>query len=208
MISVEEIQKYLPQYLSAPSQDQLFEDLRNFPTNLDKRLYSQCLLDTEIIYQGDGITGMLVTNLPSSEFREMPSMVLSNSCDVNPENKRYFHSRIVYAPILQLKKYRSMLVTEFVQNSRINIEAIDSHISTVRRQEITQILYLPKGGRLIEDSIVFLDRLNNCPTDFFDAGQIRDRKIFTMSNYGLYLFLIKLSIHFARIQEKVDRKPD
>jgi hypothetical protein len=118
MISVEEIQKYLPQYLSAPSLEVLFEDLKKFPDNLDKRLYSQNLLDTEVIYQGDGISGMLVSNFPNMEWHEMPAMVLSNTCDINPENKRYFPSRIVYAPILKLEKYRRMLVAEFVETGK------------------------------------------------------------------------------------------
>jgi hypothetical protein len=208
MISTEEIQKYLPQYLSAPSTDQLFHDLKDFPNNLDKRLYSQSLLDTEIIYQGDGIAGMLVTSLPSKDIGEMPVMILSNTCDINPENKRYFSSRIVYAPIFQLEKYRSMLVREFVQTGKAEIDAINSHISNIRRQEITQIVYLPKNGKLKEDSIVFLDRLNNYPADLLDASQIKARKLFVLSNYGLYLFLIKLSIHFTRTQEKADRVPN
>lgn len=208
MISVEEIQKYLPQYLSAPSLEVLFEDLKNFPNNLDKRLYSESLLGTEIIYQGDGLVGMLVINLPARDFHEMPVMVLSNTCDINLENKRYFPSRIVYAPIFKLEKYRRMLVTEFVELGKIEMHAISAHIAHIRRQEVTQILYLPKSGNLTEDSIVFLDRLNNCPADLFDVDQIKARKLFSLSNYGLYLFLIKLSIHFTRIQEKVDRSPN
>lgn len=207
MISVEEIQKYLPQYLSAPSLEALFEDLKKFPDNLDKRLYSQNLLNTEIIYQGDGLSGMLVSNLPNMEWREMPTMVLSNTCDINPENKRYFPSRIVYAPILILEKYRRMLVAEFVETGKKQMDDINAHIAHIHRQEITQIVYLPKNGNLTEDSIVFLDRLNNYPADLFDVGQIKARKLFSLSNYGLYMFLIKLSIHLTRIQERVDRSP-
>jgi hypothetical protein len=208
MISLEEIQKYLPQYLSALSLDQLFEDLKNFPTNLDKRLYSQSLRETDMIYQGDGMAGMPVAEIHDQKFGEMSAMVLSNSCDINTENRRYFPSRIVYAPILNLEKYRRMLVSEFVDTGIVGMDVIGAHISTIRRQEITQIVYLPKGGRLSEDSIVFLDRLNNYPADLLDTSQIRARKLFTLSNYGLYMFLIKLSIHFTRIQEKVDRIPN
>jgi hypothetical protein len=88
------------------------------------------------------------------------------------------------------------------------MDDIDAHIAHIRRQEITQIVYLPKNGNLTEDSIVFLDRLNNYPADLFDVGQIKARKLFSLSNYGLYMFLIKLSIHFTRIQERVDRSPN
>ena len=30
-------------------------------------------------------------------------------------------------------------------------------------------------------------------------------KLFTLSNFGLYLFLLKMSIHFTRIQERINR---
>jgi hypothetical protein len=207
MISIEEIQKYLPQYLSAPSQHQLFDELRNFPENIDKRLYSESLLEKENIFQGDGIARMLVSNLPSKEFREMPAIVLSNTCDIDIENKRLFPSRIVYAPIFLLVKYRNMLIEEFVKTGKNSINSINAHISAIKRQEITQILYLPQGGRLSDDSIVFLDRLNNYPADEIEAGFVKYNKLFTLSNYGFYLFIIKLSIHFTRIQERVDRMP-
>ena len=109
MISFEEIQKYLPQYLSEISQSVLFEDLKNFPNNLDQRLYSGQLMKEDTIYQGDGIDGLMVINLPDIKIKALPVIILSNSCDIHPENKRYFSSRIVYAPIFQLEKYEDMV---------------------------------------------------------------------------------------------------
>lgn len=43
MIPFEEIKKYLPQYLSVPSQENLFEELKSFPDNIDQRFYSDLL---------------------------------------------------------------------------------------------------------------------------------------------------------------------
>lgn len=37
MISIDEIKKYLPQYLSPESERQLFEELKRFPENIDKQ---------------------------------------------------------------------------------------------------------------------------------------------------------------------------
>jgi hypothetical protein len=38
MISLEEIRKYLPKYLSADAQEDLFAELKTFPENMDQRL--------------------------------------------------------------------------------------------------------------------------------------------------------------------------
>jgi len=58
---------------------------------------------------------------------------------------------------------------------------------------------------LQDDSIVFLDRVNNYPLGEMSVEDVKRKKLFVLSNYGLYIFLIKLSIHFTRIQENGDR---
>ena len=62
MISFDEIQKYLPQYLSATSQHSLFEELKRYPDNMDQRLYTNYAIEDGTIYQGDGINGLMVIN--------------------------------------------------------------------------------------------------------------------------------------------------
>ena len=59
MISFEEIQKYLPKYLSPESEKRLFDGLKQFPDNIDSRLYTDYLKDNEILYQGDGVRDVL-----------------------------------------------------------------------------------------------------------------------------------------------------
>jgi hypothetical protein len=87
------------------------------------------------------------------------------------------------------------------------LESIESHVEEIRKQEITQIFYLPKGCYLQNESIVFLDRIISCKLDkeLYEAKAVR--KIFTLSDYGFYMFLIKLSIHFTRLGEKIIRGP-
>ena len=205
MISFYEMRKYLPQYLSSTSQNELFKDLKEFPDNIDQRLFSPKLLDHDLIYQGDGIEGLMVSNFPSTETRDLPAIVFSNTCDLNPENSRFFSSRIVYSPIFKLDKYKHMLIEEFVDTSEHTLEAINNHIEAIKKQLITQIMFLPKGSKLHDDSIVFLDRVNNYPLGEMSVEDVKRKKLFVLSNYGLYIFLIKLSIHFTRIQENVDR---
>lgn len=205
MIDFEEIRNYLPQYLSTESQRKLFEDLKKSPDNLDDSYYSWRLTNSESYYQGDGIKQLLVMNLPEPEIGKLPSIILSNSCDIDPNNRRLFESRISYAPIFQLEKYKNALIKDHVETKMYKMDAINDHIQNVVKQLNTQILYLPKGCGLENDSIVFLDRINNCPIEELNKCGEESCKLFSLSNYGFYVFLIKLSIHFNRIQEGIDR---
>ena len=147
----------------------------------------------------------MVINLPKTDSNKLPAIVLSNTCDIDKSNERFFPTRIVYAPIFQLEKYHTMLIEELVKTGKYSEQKITDHILSIRKQLNTQILFLPKGANLGRDSIVFLDRVNNYPLEHFPMEEIPARRLFSLSNYGFYLFLIKLSIHFNRIREDVDR---
>ncbi len=201
-MNLDEIKIYLPKFLSAESARELFKGLKDFPENIDERLYTKYLNDTKIIYQGDGLNNLLVVNLPKPEIKPVPGIILSNTCDIDLQNERNFSSRIVYAPIFSLEKYKQTLI----KNSKKSKEQIVDHINAIKKQEITQIFYLPKFDGKLEESIVFLDRVNNMPNTLIERDKITSNRIFTLSDYGAYLFLLKLSIHFTRVQDKVERK--
>lgn len=59
----------------------------------------------------------------------------------------------------------------------------------------------------MESGITLFAPVNDREVDhlFFLCVQIKQKKIFTLSNYGFYMFLVKLSIHFTRVREGVDR---
>jgi len=92
-----------------------------------------------------------------------------------------------------------------LDNGIYSRESIESHLESIRNQMITQIFYLPKGQKIEHESIVFLDRLNNCNNEIIDRERLQDIRLFTLSQYGHYLFVFKLSIHFTRIMEGVER---
>ncbi|MDP3914275.1 MAG: hypothetical protein Q8R96_11125 [Bacteroidota bacterium] len=199
-MNLDDIQIYLPKYLSSESSKELFEGLKDFPDNLDSRLYTTYLKD-EIIYQGDGLRKMLAVNLPDVNLKSVDGMVLSNTCDIEQSNKRPFPSQIVYSPIINLERYQAGLVSTIGSEERI-----DNHILEIRKQKITQIFFLPSFGDVLDESIIFLDRVFNIANDYIDRPTMSKTRIFSLSDYGNYLFLLKLSIHFTRIQDRVDRK--
>lgn len=205
MIPFEEVKKYLPQYLSSTAQQELFKELGHFPDNIDQRIYTSQLSEEENIFQGDGIQNLLYINFPSTEIGKVPGMILSNTCDIDSSNKRLMPLRMVYTPIFNLGKYEQSLIKSHVETGKKSIQSINSHISDIRKQYISHIFYLPKGGTLQNDSIIFFDRLNNCPADSIESQELSNRRIFTLSDYGFYLFLFKLSVHFTRIRDSVSR---
>ncbi len=199
-MNFDDLKIYLPKYLSSESEKQLFSSLKGFPNNIDERLYSDYLRDTKIIYQGDGLKDLLAVNLKTLDKKNVNGMIFSNTCDLATENVRNFPSQIVYAPIISLDKYKSAL------KGKIDSVRLQSHIEAIKKQLITQIFYLPEKGQSLKESIVFLDRIFNVDNDFVKRDSLKDNRIFTLSDYGNYLFLFKLSLHFTRIQDKVERK--
>ena len=198
----EDLKIYLPKFLSSDCEKELFSGLRDFPENIDSRLYTNHLFESKIVYQGDGIKDMLVINLPDEKIGRAPGIILSNTCDISDSNTRIFPSRILYAPIIKFSKYEKAIL----ETSGKSEEQIKSHIDAIKKQRVTQIFYLPKNGSAFEESIVFLDRVNNNVIKAINTEDLINIRLFSLSNYGAYLFVLKLSIHFTRIQDKVDRK--
>ena len=200
MTNLDDFRLYLPKYLSPDAEQDLFEDLKNFPQN-PKQFYTNYRQNDPVVYQGDGIKDLLIINLPKPEIRPSNAMVISNTCDINLENKRPIDSRVCYTPIFNLRKYRDVLLEKWSSDTT----KVENHINCIRRQEISQIFYLPVGGGLSEDSFIFLDRISNCDNASIDRTKLKDIRIFTLGNSGFYVFCFKLSLHFTRINEKVDR---
>ena len=108
---------------------------------------------------------------------------------------------MVYSPVIALEKYEKLLL----DNGLFSSVALQAHVGAIRRQEITQIFYLPSSSADLPESIVFLDRLCHCDSAFIHREDVSARRLFSLSQYGLYLFLYKLSIHFTRFHENIDR---
>lgn len=206
-MDLDEIKLYLPQYLSEDKLTELRKELRRFGSGNDSWKYFTDRLKSEpTLFQGDG-TVAVVCSLPDTRIQDAPVLLLSNTCDMALENPRLNPSRIMYAPILNLEKYIERLYASGVDEERIN-----NHITDIKNQQISQIFYLPTSvlgseGNAVSghDSIVFFDRTMSIALTPKNVEDMLSSRLFTLSNYGFYLLLLKLSYHFTRIQEKVDR---
>lgn len=197
----EDIKRYLPQYLSDTDLGQLKEELAKFTEYGTKdAIYTIALNGANYFLQGDGISKMPYLNFPNTDVHPIDAILLSNTCDMSTENKRLNDCRIMYAPIIRYDKYVAML-----EKSSIPASRLVNHLTDIKAQKVSQILYLPKGGKMDYEGIVFFDRAISLPLKEELVNSKCKDKLFTLSNFGLYLFLLKLSIHFTRIQERINR---
>lgn len=194
----ENFTKYLPAYLSAASYDRILEELKTFPDNIDKRIYT--LSSTENDYlQGDGLASLPVISLPDTRIETIPCIILSNSCDISKDNTRNIQTSVTYAPILKLEKLKISLKTK-----RHKTESqIHSILEGIRKQKYSNIFYLPVGYNNSDEQYVLLDKICHCPIQELENTSIKS--LFRLSNYGFYVLLMKIAIHYTRMQEGVDR---
>ena len=196
----DDIRLYLPQYLSEDKLETLKRQLKAFGEGHDTGEYfTEKLKQEACLFQGDGVSA-LMCNLPDTNLRHAPVMLLSNTCDMDMRNVRLNPCRLMYAPILNLEKYVAVLGKRGFSQARI-----DNHVADIKAQIVSQILYLPTAILWGHDSIVLFDRAISLPLTKENLDECIRTRSFSLSNYGFYLLLLKLSYHFTRIQEKVDR---
>jgi len=194
-ITAESIQDQIPYYLTREDKDNLVKALNNFP-HVDYYLnrYPQDLL------QGDGWTSLGVIRLEDGKRKFVKGILLSNSCDIDVANKRDLPARIIFSPIIRLSRYKELLVSSIQDGSKI-----DNKIAAIKEQKVTALFYLPKGSVLDDDYVAVLDDVHTISLDSYIVENGK-QKLFTLSQVGFYLFLLKLSVHFCRFQENIERR--
>jgi hypothetical protein len=190
----EQIKTFLPAYLSPENKRQLFEELKSFPDNVNYYLHDK---SEEEMLQGDGWRGFLLLDAVTHDAKRVSGIILSNSCDIALDNPSYRRRRAVFCPLVELARYETLL-------SGIKQEMeVRSILEDIKRQRITYIFHLPAVNGVCRESIALLDDVHSVDLGNFVSGE--RAKLFTLSQYGFYIFLVKLSIHFTRFQEGVVR---
>lgn len=196
----DKISLYLPRYLSEPSRTVLIDELKRFPTDRSKASFYTCALShADYLLQGDGISDAFYVWLPDlSKTRNIKALLLSNTCDMSMDNKRINPCRVMYVPLTNFDKYAKFVHAQ-------NPAAAENHLKDIKEQHVTQAMFFPKGQGLEHDAIAFFDQAISLPITPELVQQFCNNRMFTLSDFGLYLLLLKLSIHFTRIQERIDR---
>lgn len=214
---LEYLRQILPKYLSSEQQKSLFESLKeDFPNSNDPyKLYRE-LDDKNYYYQGDGIIDIPFSsiNIENKNFdlEIISGAILSNTCDITSENERLYPPNITLGAIYPLKDF-----VKFLEESNISTDKISSFISNVRKNLISSIFYLPelknRDDILLPESFIRFDQTTTLPIEFINSDERFNKeylrsegdRLFSFSNYGFYLFIFKLSVHFCRFREGVFR---
>lgn len=198
---VNDISLYLPRFLSDEKREYLKQELKAFSDGCDSgKYYTNRLKDSGYLFQGDIISDVPYLNFPNLTIKPIKALILSNTCDMDINNSRPNPTRIMYAPLLSLNNYQKSLVAKGIQK-----QSIDSHISSIKDQLVSQILYLPNVPFTDDDAIVLFDQTISCPLDEKTITRFIGNRLTTLNNFGFYLLLLKLSYHFTRVQDGVDR---
>lgn len=195
----EQVRLFLPKYLTPQQTRELFSELSKFPEN--KNFYLNHPDFKDKLLQGDGWKGFVVINFSTGERKSVSGVILSNSCDLSPDNAQDLPVNVLFSPLIQLQTYIDLLKSKGKTD-----EQVESILVNIRKQYVTSLFYLPEYAEVIKESIVLLDNIHTQPLGNF---LVQERsKLFSLNQYAFYLFLMKLSIHFSRFQEGIARFSD
>lgn len=194
----EQIRILLPKYLTPSEKEDLFDELKRFPNN-EAFYFDRDDLRNELL-QGDGWRGLIAIDFRTGNRKSVSGVILSNSCDIDTGNLSAFPVNILFAPIIKLDRY-----VERLRSQGKTGDQIQSLLTTIRKQRITNIFFLPPSTGITEESFILLDDIHAHPlSDFLGSDH---QPLFKMNMFFFYYFVIKLSIHFCRFQEGVHRVP-
>lgn len=194
----EVLRRQIPHYLLTRPEAReglkaLLEDFR-----VDRPIYGQTSDEDPI--QGDGWTGFTVVNPDTLQRKYVRGIIISNSCDISLENKRYLPPLITFVPIIDLAA-----ILQIYLDSGTSISQMEQRLKLIRAQEITDLFYLPRGADLDVESVALLGDVHSVKLSSFAEYDER-RLLLRLSQFGHYLFLFKLSIHFCRFNEDIVRQ--
>ncbi|MBL0288637.1 MAG: hypothetical protein IPQ19_14920 [Bacteroidetes bacterium] len=130
------------------------------------------------------------------------AIILSNTCDISNENAHTLNKKqCVLAPTIELNTY----IETLKQMESFSNDRLSSFLSELKLQRITNIFYISDNGE--QEYIALLDKIFWFPTEELNSylENIKENKLFSLTHFGYYLFLLKLTFHFSRFPESLDR---
>lgn len=199
---VENFHLLLPDYLTSTDANRLKESLLQFQPNAKTINYSRFYRYTSepILYQGDRILGIPCPKFVNVQYGIKKyadgCLLLSNTCDMSPDNKRDMPMFICLAPVISLDDYEFGL-----KESGLMPDSMQSKITALQHQHVTNLLYLPGIEDTSKGFVCSLDQCFNFPLSSLQKNiQYLSRiRVTSLDYFGLYLLALKLSFHFCRL---------
>lgn len=212
---IELIKSHLPKYLTPAKETKLLNDIiEEFPFSRNAEKIYDFNPEYEEFMQGDVLIDIPFAPFVQGEFRTVyhQGVIVSNTCDISKQNDREINKKnVIFCTVLPLVKF-----IEELKLSNISDERIKSFTANLKKNQFTNLFYLPefvfKDSRIIEESFVRFDYTSCISSEIFNlkwssaSYNTKGDRIISLSLYGFYLFIIKLSIHFCRLGEGLSRK--
>jgi hypothetical protein len=196
-ITADSIERHLPYYLTLEHKQALANALARLPD--EKQYFAPNKIPNEML-QGDCWDNMEIVNFNDGQRKPVRGIILSNSCDVDKDNKRDTPTNVLFSPIVKLSSFVDILTY-----ANISEQKIASKVAAIKNQLVTSVFYIPDAtGGLGSEYLAMLDNIHTIPSAVLDLSGT-NRKLFTLNTLGFYVFIFKLSVHFCRLGENVDR---
>lgn len=191
------VRTFLPAYLSAQEYREVIKQLEDYPHIRDIYWVTGSSHSPDQVLQGDAWSGVTVRDVETGATKKVRAIIISNSCDIDPDNKGRPFRRISVVPLIKLSKFERLLLEHYTEGS------VRDKLEGIRNQKHSDILYFPPPEGVAEERIAVLDDVHSMSIEGFNSE--KNELDFRLNNAGFYVLLLKLSIHFTRIQESVNR---
>ncbi len=200
----------LPSYLTNTAKGRIKEALEQFFDDTEQINYADFytleehnfLMQSDVVHSVVGIDWDVNERTYTSGF--IAALLISNSCDVTIENNRTVNSKeALFAPITLVESYLTL-----ARENGASEEQLNTFRNTLQRQEYTNLFYLPPNPVNQKDYIVRLDKIHWVPQTELTGiiSDLDNERFISLSDWGYYLYLTKLSLHTCRVPEELERK--
>lgn len=188
---VDESEAILPHH-----KEELKTLLKGFPDTVTADWFYKKIEDN-ILYQSDVFSNLTICFVnDDGEILSGTSdvMLLSHTCDVQPDRQ----ASILVATVIDASEYKN----EYEKERGSDSTRWQDFLTSVKKGLVTRLFYLPEAKGIIEESMVDFCKICSVSSrlinNIFEGSPTR--RSFTLSQYGYYLFLLKLCHYLARYE--------
>lgn len=217
--NVAEVARLFPAFLSATEKDRITQGLAQFGASVAStpKLYTDFYATNAPAYllQGDLIPSMRlpVWQPAAGTYGKgyTNALLIANTCDVDVAgNARNIPKEVGFIPLVPLANFLSRLTDTF-EAQGLSPATISAKLQNIekelRGQLLTNVFYLPASPSGQPEQVALLDRPFWFPADeLLQVGAaLLTHRLASLSQWGYYLFILKLSYHLCRLPEERDR---
>jgi hypothetical protein len=188
-------------FIADHLKEQCKQYLKQIPQGLGDWFYSSLI--PQAAYQGDIVDKFEVVyyevvddRLEIQSLEDFPCMLLSHTCDMDLEDKTR-EKYVSVAPVFSFKEFAKFKTSEYSE------KGWNDFLDAVKANRITDILYIP-GKSPLDNSVILLDRISSVHPNLLKIRLQKGgtKRVLSLSQIGFYFFLIKLTYHFARYEDR------